>query len=137
MSAASITQPQATTTTKATTTSGTTSARLGMMLSDLRLPTMKRLAGDLCAQSDLEGWPAYRLLEALLEHEINEREQRRIDRHRHDSGLGPDKRLSSFDFTAVPSVSKAQVMVLSEGTECAYSGSTWTLIPATLGQHSG
>ena len=121
MSAASITQPQATTTTKATTTatttSGTTSARLGMMLSDLRLPTMKRLAGDLCAQSDLEGWPAYRLLEALLEHEINEREQRRIDRHRHDSGLGPDKRLSSFDFTAVPSVSKAQVMVLSEGTE--------------------
>jgi DNA replication protein DnaC len=88
-----------------------------MMLSDLRLPTMKRLAGDLCAQSDLEGWPAYRLLEALLEHEINEREQRRIDRHRHDSGLGPDKRLSSFDFTAVPSVSKAQVMVLSEGTE--------------------
>ena len=117
MSAASITQPQATTTAKATTTSGTTSARLGMMLSDLRLPTMKRLAGDLCAQSDLEGWPAYRLLEALLEHEINEREQRRIDRHRHDSGLGPDKRLSSFDFTAVPSVSKAQVMVLSEGTE--------------------
>ena len=91
--------------------------QVGMMLSDLRLPTMKRLAGDLCAQSDLEGWPAYRLLEALLEHEINEREQRRIDRHRHDSGLGPDKRLSSFDFTAVPSVSKAQVMVLSEGTE--------------------
>ena len=60
----------------------TTSARLGMMLTDLRLPTVKRLAGDLCAQSDLEGWPAHRLLEALLEHEINEREARRIDRHR-------------------------------------------------------
>lgn len=95
----------------------TTSARLGMMLTDLRLPTVKRLAGDLCAQSDLEGWPAHRLLEALLEHEINEREARRIDRYRNESSLSPDKRLSSFDFSAVPSVSKAQVMALAEGTE--------------------
>ena len=96
MSAASITNTATTTTVTAT------SARLGMMLTDLRLPTIKRLAGDLCAQSDLEGWPAHRLLEALLEHEINEREVRRIDRHRNESGLSPDKRLSSFDFAAVP-----------------------------------
>jgi DNA replication protein DnaC len=94
-----------------------TSARLGVMLTDLRLPTIKRLAGDLCAQSDLEGWPAHRLLEALLEFEINERESRRMDRHRVESGLSPDKRLSSFDFTAVPNVSKAQVMALAEGTQ--------------------
>ena len=107
MSTASIT-------TVATTT---TSNRLGLMLTDLRLPTIKRLAGDLCAQSDMEGWPGHRLLEALLEHEINEREARRIERHRVESGLSPDKRLSSFDFAAVPSVSKAQVMALAEGTE--------------------
>ena len=88
-----------------------------MMLTDLRLPTIKRLAGELCAQSDAEGWPAHRLLEALLEHEINARETRRIDRHRHESSLSPDKRLSGFDFSAVPSVSKAQVMALAEGTE--------------------
>ena len=48
------------------------SGRLGMMLSDLRLPTIKRLAGDLCTQSDREGWPGQRLLEALLEHELAE-----------------------------------------------------------------
>ena len=95
----------------------TTTTRLGMMLTDLRLPTIKRLAGALCEQSDREGWPASRLLGALLEHEINDRERRRIDRHRHESGLGSDKRLSSFDFAAVPSVSKAQVMALTEGTE--------------------
>ncbi len=117
MRAASIKEVAATTTAATTTTAASTSTRLGMMLTDLRLPTIKRLAGDLCAQSDLEGWPAHRFLEALLEHEINERERRRMDRHRHESGLGPDKRLSSFDFTAVPSVSKAQVMALSEGTE--------------------
>lgn len=91
--------------------------RLGMMLSQLRLPTIKRIAGDLCAQSDREGWPGHRLLEAVLEHEVAERETRRIDRHRAESQLSPDKRLSSFDFAAVPSVSKAQVAALAEGHE--------------------
>ena len=94
-----------------------TGGRMALMLSDLRLPTIKRLAGDLCAQSDREGWPGHRLLESLLEHELAEREARRIDRHRAESGLSPDKRLSSFDFAAVPSVSKAQVTALAEGTE--------------------
>lgn len=98
---------------------GTTAAdgRLGLMLGELRLPTVKRIAGDLCAQSDREGWPARRLLEAVLEHEVAERETRRIDRHRAESQLSPDKRLSSFDFAAVPSVSKAQVTALAEGHE--------------------
>jgi DNA replication protein DnaC len=91
--------------------------RLGMMLRDLRLPTIKRLATDLCAQSDREGWPGARLLEALLEHELAERETGRIDRHRVESALSPDKRLSSFEFAAVPSMSKAQVMALAEGQE--------------------
>ncbi len=91
--------------------------RLGIMLGELRLPTIKRLAEDLCAQSDREGWRAHRLLEALLEHELAERETRRLDRHRAESGLSPDKRLSNFDFAAVPSVSKAQVTALAEGTE--------------------
>ena len=71
-----MTKPKTTitATTMTTTTGASTSARLGLMLTDLRLPTIKRLAGDLCAQSDLEGWPAHRFLEALLEHEINGRE---------------------------------------------------------------
>jgi hypothetical protein len=70
MSAASITTP----TSKAQTT--TTSNRLGLMLTNLRLPTIKRLASVLCAQSDMEGWPGHRPLEAPLAHEINERETR-------------------------------------------------------------
>jgi DNA replication protein DnaC len=92
-------------------------ARLDLMLTELRLPTMKRLASELCAQSDTEGWPAHRLLGALLEQEMNEREVRRVERHRTESDLSPDKRLSGFDFAAVPSVSKAQVMALAEGHE--------------------
>jgi DNA replication protein DnaC len=91
--------------------------RLELMLTELRLPTIKRLAVDLCAQSDREGWPGHRLLEALIEHEMSERETRRIERHRAESQLSPDKRLSSFDFAAVPGVSKAQVMALAEAHE--------------------
>lgn len=97
--------------------SATTNARLSLMLNELRLPTMKRLAAEVCAQSDREGWPAHQLLESLLEHEMNEREVRRIERHRIESNLNPDKRLSFFEFAAVPSVSKAQVMALAEGHE--------------------
>jgi DNA replication protein DnaC len=100
-----------------TAAAGSADGRLGLMLTELRLPTVKRLVRDLCAQSDREGWPGQRLLEALLEHEMAERETRRIERHRAESGLSVDKRLAGFDFAAVPCVSKAQVMALAEGTE--------------------
>jgi len=77
-------------------------ATLPMLLTELRLPTIKRLWPALAEQSNREGWPAERFLTALLEHEMNERETRRIDRHRVESLLPPDKRLSCFDFAAVP-----------------------------------
>jgi DNA replication protein DnaC len=90
-------------------------ARLPLMLTDLRLPTIKRLWTDLSAQSDREGWRAERLLSVLFEHEMAERETRRLMRHRAESALPPDKSLDSFDFTAVPSVSKPHVAALIEG----------------------
>ena len=43
--------------------------RLELMLTELRLPTIKRLAADVCAQSDREGWPGQRLLAALVDDE--------------------------------------------------------------------
>ena len=90
-------------------------ARLALMLTDLRLPTIKRLWSDLATQSDREGWRAERLLSALFEHEMAERETRRLARRRAESDLPPDKSLDSFDFTAVPSVSKPHVAALIEG----------------------
>ncbi len=91
--------------------------RLGMILTELRLPTMKRLATEVCDQSDREGWTARRLLENLLEQELAEREVRRFERHRTASCLSPDKRLSSFDFAAIPTISRAQIIALTEGHE--------------------
>ncbi len=89
-------------------------ARLPIMLSELRLPTIKRLWADLAEQSNREGWPAERFLGALLTHEMAERETRRLARTRADSQLPPGKGLTEFDFAAVASVSKARIMALAE-----------------------
>jgi len=62
-------------------------ARLPMMLTELRLPSIKRLWSSLAQQSVREGWPAEKLLAVLLEHEVAEREQRRLMRHRLESNL--------------------------------------------------
>ena len=62
-----------------------------------------------------EGWPAGRFLAALAEHEIAERSRRRLERHLAEARLPPGKTLDTFDFEAVPVVSKAQVMALAAG----------------------
>ena len=89
-------------------------ARLPLMLTELRMPTAKRLWAQLAEQSNREGWPAERFLGALLEHEVAERETRRLQRNRVDSQLPNAKTLDLFEFDAVPSVSKAHVMALAE-----------------------
>jgi DNA replication protein DnaC len=89
-------------------------ARLPLMLTELRLPTMKRLWADLAEQSNREGWPAERFLSVLLSQEMAERETRRLGRTRADSQLPPGKSLEQFDFSVVSTVSKAHVMALAE-----------------------
>jgi DNA replication protein DnaC len=80
-------------------------ARLGVMLHDLRLPTMKTVWPSFAERADKEGWPAARFLAAIAEHELAERDRR----------LPLGKTLDSFDFDAVPMVSKAQIMALAAG----------------------
>lgn len=110
-------------------------ATLPFLLTELRLPTFKRLWSSLAEQSNREGWPAERFLAALCEHEINERETRRIDRHRGESMLPPDKRLSSFDFNAVPKLSKAHVTALVEGDSWLEQGANLLLFgPSGVGK---
>lgn len=89
--------------------------RVTLMLSDLRLPTIKTNWQAFAARADKEGWPAARFLAALIEHEMAERARRRMERHLDEARLPPGKTLDTFDFTAVPMVSKAQVMALAAG----------------------
>jgi len=91
--------------TKTTTVDG---ARVELLLSELRLPGIKLMWARLAEQSDKEGWPAARFLAALAEHEMTDRGRRRIERHLVEARLPAGKTLATFDFAAVPMVSKAQ-----------------------------
>lgn len=99
-------------------------ARNALMLTELRLPTIARLWSTWAERSDLEGWPAARFLGGLLEHELAERAQRRIERHRAESQLDVTKTLASFDFAEVPMLSKAHVMALAGGDAWLDKGAT-------------
>lgn len=90
-------------------------ARLGIMLNELRLPTIKTLWPRFAETADREGWPAARFLAAIAEHELAERANRRIERHLAEAHLPPGKTLDSFAFEAVPMISKAQVMAMAAG----------------------
>jgi DNA replication protein DnaC len=52
---------------------------------------------------------------SLAEHEVAERDRRRIERHLAEAKLLPEKTLDNFDFVAVPMISKAQVSALCAG----------------------
>ena len=96
-----------------TTTNTVDAARVELLLSELRLPTFKLMWAKLAEQSDKESWPAARFLAALAEHEMADRGRRRIERHLAEARLPAGKTLATFDFEAVPMVSKAQVMALA------------------------
>lgn len=90
-------------------------ARLAIMLTELRLPTIKAMWPKFTEQADQEGWPAAHTLATLAEQELADRARRRIERHLTQAQLPPGKTLANFDFEAVPMISKAQVMALAAG----------------------
>jgi DNA replication protein DnaC len=89
--------------------------RLSLLLNELRLPAIKHVWARFAERSDKEGWPAARFLTAIAEHEIAERDRRRLERHLGEARLLPGKTLDNFDFEAVPMISKAQLMALCAG----------------------
>jgi hypothetical protein len=53
----------------------TDTARLSLLLNELRLPAIKLLWPQFAEQADKEGWPAARFLTAIAEHELAERDR--------------------------------------------------------------
>jgi DNA replication protein DnaC len=100
-------------------------ARVTLLLNELRLPAIKTMWSRFAEQADKEGWPAARFLATIAEHEVAERGRRRIERHLADARLPAGKTLESFDFTAVPMLSKAQAMAI-------VAGDTWLSKGANL-----
>jgi len=102
--------------------------RLSMLLNELRLPAIKHAWETIAKRSDKEGWPAARLLATLAEHELAERDRRRLERHLGEAKLLPGKTLATFDFEAVPMVSKAQVSALCAGDAWLEKGANLILL---------
>ncbi|HUX14896.1 MAG TPA: IS21-like element helper ATPase IstB [Phycisphaerae bacterium] len=90
-------------------------ARLSLLLNELRLPAIKG------------GWPAAHFLAALAEHELAERDRRRIERHLAEARLLPGKTLDAFEFETVPMISKAQVMAITAGDSWLENGANLLL----------
>ena len=104
------------------------SARLTLMLNDLRLPAIKQGWPTFAERADKEGWPAARFLAAVAEHEVAERNRRRIERHLAEAKLLPGKTLDSFEFEAVPMISKALVMAICAGDSWIDNGANLILL---------
>src|SRR5262249_1942784 len=102
-------------------------ARVELFLADLRLPSIKQVWATLADQSAKEGWPAARFPRALAAPELADRGRRRIERHLDEARLPVGKTLGSFDFDAVPMVSKAQVMALTAGDSWLEKGANLLL----------
>jgi DNA replication protein DnaC len=102
-------------------------ARVELLLAELRLPAIKLMWAKFAEQADKEGWPAARFLAAVAEHEIAERARRRIERHLAEARLPVGKTLTTFDFDAIPMVSKAQVMALTAGDSWLEKGANLLL----------
>jgi DNA replication protein DnaC len=110
-------------------------ARVELLLSELRLPGIKMRWAALAEQSDKEGWPAARFLAALAEHEVADRRCRRRERRIIEARLPAGKTLKTFDFEAVPMVSKAQVMALAAGDAWLEKGANILLFgPSGVGK---
>ena len=103
-------------------------ARLTLMLNDLRLPAIKQDWSALAERADKESWPAARFLATLAEHEIAERDRRRLARHLAEAQLLPGKTLDSFDFDVVPMLSKARVLAICAGDSWIDKGAKLLLI---------
>jgi DNA replication protein DnaC len=83
-------------------------ARVELLVAELRMPGIRAIWPRLAEQSDKEGWPAARFLAALAEAEVADRSRRRIERHLAEARLPVGKTLAAFDFEAVPMLSKAR-----------------------------
>ena len=98
-----------------TTANPVDTARLNLLLNELRLPAIKVLWPQFAERSDKEGWPAAAFGDLMLGKGGEEAGRRRVERHLVEARLPAGKTFDSFDFEAVPVISKAQLTALAAG----------------------
>jgi DNA replication protein DnaC len=90
-------------------------AILPLLLAQLRLPTMKRVWEEIAIEAESKGWSGPKYLSNLCEHEVAERDRRRLERHMAEAQLPKNKTLETYDFAMISGVSKSQVLGLASG----------------------
>jgi DNA replication protein DnaC len=88
---------------------------LAVYLRELKLPTFLAQAQPLAIQAEREGWSHMQYLHQLVELELEERHQRRIQRWRRESELPASKTLASLDKTSLPAAVRTQLPTLCQG----------------------
>jgi DNA replication protein DnaC len=81
----------------------------------LHLPTVAAQSAQLAEQAVRERRTHLGFLEALLQAELEEREQRLVARHIHEAHLPRMKTLDEFEFSRNPKVSAQQIHELAQG----------------------
>lgn len=91
-------------------------AQLPILLKELRLSSMMRLWESFLEKAQAERWSHGKLLAALCEQEIEERNQRRIQAYLKKANLPPGKSLATFDFSQVKTIDRTKVEDLADNT---------------------
>jgi len=89
--------------------------RLPFLLRQLRLPTVAANYRKFAQEAAQSGQPYEEYLLALLEHEANQREVNRRQRRVREARFPLLRTLDEFDFAALPSLKKTQVLELARG----------------------
>lgn len=77
-------------------------ARLEMLLTDLRLPTIKRLYKKIAKEVAVSGGDFTTYLQSLLEEELKDRRSRRLERRVHEARFRQAKTLSELEADELP-----------------------------------
>jgi DNA replication protein DnaC len=81
----------------------------------LRLASLAHIISQALTLADAQGWSCESFLLYLLEHEVAERQQRRIARLLHEAQLPSDKTLTTFDQNRLPLRVRRQLPWLLQG----------------------
>jgi DNA replication protein DnaC len=94
----------------------TAPARIDAYCRALKLPGLRAAAADLAQLAERHQHPYPAFLAACLERELEVRRERRLALYLRLARLPAHKTLDTFDFSAVPQLSKPQVLALATGS---------------------
>jgi len=90
-------------------------AVLPILLSQLRLPTIKSQWEEASLEAGSKGWSHPQYLLTLCELEVSERDRRRLSKRMSEAQLPKGKGLETYDFSVVKGVTKEQVLGIASG----------------------